>query len=77
VYPSIELSRKFNFPVKTAELNDITGVNWGLIQVLTESGIKYLSAGIQDYFSWGEKVPVPWDEKAVMKRNRSEAFYWQ
>jgi len=77
VYPSFEIKRKYNVPVLTAELNDIPGINWGLVSVLAGSGIKYLVAGIQDYFSWGEQVPVPWDEELVMKRNCAGAFYWE
>jgi len=77
VYPSFDIKRKYKVPVQSAELNDIPGINWGLVSVLAGCGIKYLNAGIQDYFAWGEKVPVPWDEKLVMKRNCAGAFYWE
>ncbi len=78
IYPSFEMKRKYNIPVLTAEINDIPGINWGLVNVLANSGIKYLTVGIQDYFAWGkDEVPVPWNENQVMKRDRSSAFYWK
>ena len=77
VYASHKMNHDFGIPIKVAEINDIPGINWGLVNVLASSGIKYLYAGIQDYFNWGTAVKPPWDEKKVMHRGRSGAFYWQ
>ncbi len=77
IYPSMEVGRKYNVPIVSAELNDIPGINWGLVSVLAGSGIKYLYAGIQDYFAWGGVVPIPWDEEQVMRRDVQSAFYWE
>lgn len=76
LYPSFRLKNRYNIPLKTAETNDMPGINWGLVPVLHGAGIRYLYAGVQDYFSWGTTVPAPWDERKVMRRDIAGAFYW-
>ncbi|MFW5762174.1 MAG: hypothetical protein ACOCXH_14465, partial [Cyclobacteriaceae bacterium] len=49
VYHAFQMQRDFDIPINVAEINDIPGINWGLVNVLASSGIKYLYAGIQDY----------------------------
>lgn len=77
IYPSFKLQKEYGFDIKTAETNDMPGINWGIVSVLRAAGIRYLYAGIQDYFNWGQSVPAPWDEAQVMNRNAAGAFYWQ
>lgn len=77
IYPSFKLQKKYGFEIKTAETNDMPGINWGVISVLHNAGIRYFYAGIQDYFNWGQPVAAPWDEEKVMNRNAAGAFYWE
>ncbi|MFP4088931.1 MAG: glycosyl hydrolase-related protein [Cyclobacteriaceae bacterium] len=77
IYPSFALAKKYDFQITSAETNDMPGIHWGLVSVLHAAGIKYLYAGIQDYFRWGDTMPAPWDEEKVMRRDVSGAFYWQ
>jgi hypothetical protein len=77
VYPSFALAERYGFEVNTAETNDMPGIHWGLVSVLHQAGVRYLYAGIQDYFKWGDTMPAPWDEEKVMRRDISGAFYWQ
>ena len=78
VYPSFRLKRRFGIPIRTAELNDVPGLSWGLVSVLSGSGIRYFSPGLPDYFAWGsEKVHPFWDEQAVLPRDMNGAFWWE
>jgi hypothetical protein len=77
VYPSFRLKRRFGIPIRTAELNDVPGVSWGLVSVLAGCGVRYFAPAIPDYFAWGMKVHPFWDEEAVLPRDMSGAFWWE
>lgn len=77
LYPAFRLKRRFGIPIRSAELNDVPGLSWGLVSVLAGSGIRYFAPGIPDYFSWGYKVHCFWDEEAVLPRDLPGAFWWQ
>ena len=78
VYPSFRLKQRFGVPIRTAELNDVPGVSWGLVSVLAGSGIRYFSPRLPSYFSWGtNKVHPFWDEEAVLPTDSSGAFWWE
>jgi len=77
VYPSFRLKKRFGIPILTAELNDVPGLSWGLVSVLSGAGIRYFAPGIPDYFSWGFQVHPFWDEEAVLPRDMSGAFWWE
>jgi len=77
LYPSFRLKRRFGVPIRTAELNDIPGVSWGLASVLAGAGIRYFAPRIPDYFSWGFQVHPFWDEAAVLPRDLPGAFWWE
>jgi hypothetical protein len=76
-YPAFRLKRRFGIPIRTAELNDIPGVSWGLVSVLTGCGVRYFAPAIQDYFAWGFKVHPHWDEQAILPRDMIGAFWWE
>lgn len=77
LYPSFRLKRRFGIPIRTAELNDIPGVSWGLASVLAGAGIRYFAPAIPDYFAWGFRVHPFWDEEAILPRDMSGAFWWE
>jgi hypothetical protein len=76
-YPSFRLKRRYGIPIRTAELNDIPGVSWGLASVLAGCGVRYFAPGIPDYFAWGRQVHPLWDEEAVLPRDLPGAFWWE
>jgi hypothetical protein len=77
LYPVFRLKQRLGIPIRCAELNDIPGVSWGLASVLAGAGIRYFSAGIPDYYAWGEKIHALWDESEVLPRDLPGAFWWQ
>ena len=77
LYPAQRFARRNGVPLRTAELNDIPGVPWGLLQVLAGAGIRYFSPGIQDYFNWWFRVHPMWDEATVLPRDLPGAFWWE
>ena len=77
LYPAFRLKRRYGVPIRTAELNDIPGIAWGLASVLAGAGIRYFAPGIPDYFAWGRKVRPIWDEAAVLPRDLPGAFWWE
>jgi len=74
LYPTFQLKRDYGIPVKSAELNDIPGVSWGLSTVLANSGVKYLIAALPRWY-FGEHHPN-WDEKEFAPNGGPKAFYW-
>ncbi|MCC6446829.1 MAG: hypothetical protein IT210_25680 [Armatimonadetes bacterium] len=77
VYPAFRLKRRYGIPIRTAELNDVPGLSWGLASVLSGAGVRYFAPGLPDYFSWGFTVRPFWDEEAVLPRGASGAFWWE
>ena len=78
LYPAFRLKRRYRVPIETAELNDIPGVSWGLITVLSGAGIRYFAPAIPDYFAWGDTTcHYIWDESRVLRRGDKGAFWWE
>jgi len=74
LYPSFSLKRKYDIPIKSAEINDIPGLSWGLSTVLANSGVRYLVAALPRWY-FGEHHPN-WDEKEFAPHAGPKAFYW-
>ena len=78
LYPTFQLKKRFGIPVRTAMLNDIPGLSWGLATVLAEAGITYFSPALPPYFSWhGTTVHNFWDDKTILPKGLPDAFYWE
>ncbi|RKY57666.1 MAG: hypothetical protein DRP94_08345 [Candidatus Latescibacterota bacterium] len=77
LYPSFGLGRRYGIPIRSAEVDDIPGLSWGLATVLAGAGVRYLAAGIPDYFRWKKKVHFIWDESEVLPRDLPGAFWWE
>lgn len=78
LYPSFSLKRKYDVPIRSAELDDIPGLSWGLAKVLAGAGVRYFAPALPDYLSWGKsKVHIFWDESSVLPREVPGAFLWQ
>ena len=74
LYPSFRLKRDYGIPIKSAEINDIPGLSWGLALVLANSGVKYLVAALPRWY-FGEHHPN-WDESEFAPHGGPKAFYW-
>ncbi|MBN1940114.1 MAG: hypothetical protein JW843_11035 [Candidatus Aminicenantes bacterium] len=48
VLPSREYSRTFGFPLRSAMNNDVTGFSWASPQILSQVGVRYFAAGINE-----------------------------
>jgi hypothetical protein len=78
LYHAYRLKRDFNIPIISAEHNDITGISWGLSQVLTDAGIKIFCPGLPLYYSWGgTDLQSFWDEEAIFGYKGPGAFWWE
>ncbi len=77
VYPAFRLKHRYGLSIRTAELNDIPGISWGLVSVLAGCGVRWFAPAIQDYFAWGGKVHPYWDEQAVLPRDVPGCFWWE
>ncbi|MCK4417605.1 MAG: hypothetical protein KAV99_05515, partial [Candidatus Latescibacteria bacterium] len=78
MYPSFRLKRKYGVPIRTASITDIPGLSWGLPTVLAGAGVKYFFAGLPDYFEWERNdIHTFWDESAVLRHSKPDAFRWQ
>jgi hypothetical protein len=81
MYPSFRIKRQLGAPIRTASITDIPGLSWGLPTVLAGAGVKYFFAGLPNYFEWRRKevgdVHAFWDESAILRHGKPDAFYWQ
>ncbi len=86
MYPSFRLKRKYGAEILTASITDIPGLSWGLPTVLAGAGVKYFFAGLPTYFEWGRNegprfagkhMHTFWEESAILRHGRPDAFYWQ
>ncbi|MCS7236650.1 MAG: glycosyl hydrolase-related protein [Thermoguttaceae bacterium] len=78
LYPSFAIKRRFGAEITTASTTDIPGLSWGLPTVLAGSGVRYFFAGLATYFEWGRSdIHTFWDEKAILRRGRPDAFWWE
>jgi len=74
LYPSFKLRRDYGIPIKSAEINDIPGISWGLSTVLANSGVRYLVVALPRWY-FGEHHPN-WDEEEFAPHGGPKAFYW-
>ncbi len=72
LYPVCRLKHLYEIPVKTAMLNNISGINWGLATILADAGIKYFSPT----FHSDSQHPY-WDESVAAPKGRPDVFYWE
>ncbi|MFC1604064.1 glycoside hydrolase family 38 C-terminal domain-containing protein [Planctomycetota bacterium] len=78
MYPSIRMARQFDGQVLTGSITDVPGLSWGLPTVMAGAGVKYFFAGLPTYFEWGRNdIHTFWDESAVLRHGRPDAFRWQ
>ncbi len=64
VLPAKDLSRTLSFPLGGAMNNDVTGFSWAAPQILSQAGIHYFAAGINE-------------TRALAPLRRPNPFYWQ
>ncbi|MGQ9515305.1 MAG: glycoside hydrolase family 38 C-terminal domain-containing protein [Thermoproteota archaeon] len=74
LYPAFQLKRKYGISIKSAEINDIPGLSWGLSSVLANSGVRYLIACLPRWY-FGNNHPN-WDEREFAPHGGPRAFYW-
>jgi len=78
MYPSFRLKHKYGAEILTGSTTDVPGLSWGLPTVLAGAGIRYFFAGLPTYFEWGRNdIHTFWDEAAILRHGRPDAFYWQ
>jgi len=78
MYPSFRMARQFDGRILTGSITDVPGLSWGLPTVMAGAGVKYFFAGLPTYFEWGRNdIHTFWDESAVLRHGRPDAFRWQ
>jgi len=78
MYPSFRMARQFDGQIFTGSITDVPGLSWGLPTVMAGAGVKYFFAGLPTYFEWGRNdIHTFWDESAVLRHGRPDAFRWQ
>ena len=78
MYPSFRMAHQFDGQVLTGSITDVPGLSWGLPTVMAGAGVKYFFAGLPTYFEWGRNdIHTFWDESAVLRHGRPDAFRWQ
>jgi len=78
MYPSFRFKREYGAQIRTASITDVPGLSWGLPTVLAGAGVKYFFAGLPTDFEWGrDDIHTFWDESAILRRGRPDAFRWQ
>jgi alpha-mannosidase len=78
MYPSFRMAHQFDGQILTGSITDVPGLSWGLPTVLAGAGVKYFFAGLPTYFEWGRNdIHTFWDESAVLRHGRPDAFRWQ
>jgi alpha-mannosidase len=78
MYPSFRMAHQFDGKILTGSITDVPGLSWGLPTVLAGAGVKYFFGGMPTYFEWGRNdIHTFWDESAVLRHGRPDAFRWQ
>lgn len=78
MYPSFRMAHRFDGKILTGSITDVPGLSWGLPAVMAGAGVKYFFAGLPTYFEWGRNdIHTFWDESAVLRHGRPDAFRWQ
>jgi hypothetical protein len=78
MYPSFGFKRQYGGQINVGSITDLPGLSWGTPMVLAGAGVRYFFAGLPDYFQWGRNdVHGFWDEAAVLRHGKPDAFKWQ
>jgi alpha-mannosidase len=78
MYPSFRMAHQFKSQILTGSVTDVPGLSWGLPTILAGAGVKYFFGGMPTYFEWGRNdIHTFWDESAVLRHGRPDAFRWQ
>jgi alpha-mannosidase len=78
MYPSFRMAHQFDSQILTGSVTDVPGLSWGLPTILAGAGVKYFFGGMPTYFEWGRNdIHTFWDESAVLRHGRPDAFRWQ
>lgn len=78
LYPSFALKRQYGIPITSAEHNDITGISWGVAQVLADAGVQIFIPGLPLYYGWGGKgIDSFWQQQKIFAWRGPGAFWWQ
>lgn len=78
MYPSFGFKRQYGGEINVGSITDLPGLSWGTASVLAGAGVKYFFAGLPTYFEWGRNdIHTFWDEAAVLRHGRPDAFKWQ
>lgn len=78
LYPSYALKRRYGVPIRSAELNDIPGLAWGLVSAMTSAGVQYFVPSLAQYFRWGHHtVHTFWDEETLFPQGVPALFWWE
>jgi alpha-mannosidase len=78
MYPSFRIAHRFDGKILTGSITDVPGLSWGLPTILAGAGVKYFFGGMPTYFEWGRNdIHTFWDESAVLRHGRPDAFRWQ
>ena len=78
MYPSFRMAHRFDGQILTGSITDVPGLSWGLPTIMAGAGVKYFFAGLPTYFEWGRNdIHTFWDESAVLRNGRPDAFHWQ
>ena len=78
MYPSFRLKRHYGGQINVGSITDVPGLAWALPSMLAGAGVRYFFAGLPTYFEEGRNdIHTFWDEAAVMRHGRPDAFRWQ
>ena len=78
MYPSFRLKKELGANIRSAAITDIPGLSWAVPTVLAGAGVDYLFAGLPTYYEWYRNdVHSFWDEDAILRHGRPDAFRWQ
>ena len=75
LYPAFRLKRRHGIDVVSAVHNDIPGFAWGLISILADAGVKYLSLGVPRWYF--RDVHPCWDEDRFISMETPNPFLWE
>jgi len=78
LYPSFRMQELLGGAIRSASITDVPGLSWALPTVLASVGVRYFFAGLPTYYEWGRNdVHSFWDEKAILRHGRPDAFRWE
>ncbi len=78
LYPSFRLKKELDATISSAAITDIPGLSWSLPSLLASVGVKYFFAGMPTYYEWERNdLHLFWDEDAILRHGRPDAFRWQ